>query len=137
MNARIAPIETYYAGHRFRSRLEARWAVFFDHLGIRWEYEPEGFQTSAGPYLPDFRIELFFPVASSDKVTWTWFEVKPDEAPDEPRHAAFIAAGNFLTVARGMPRSYSDQYERDYLVTHDPPNSNYPASRNGKRRVGF
>jgi hypothetical protein len=50
-------IETIYAGHRFRSRLEARWAVVFDTLGIRWEYEPEGFETSAGRYLPDFRFE--------------------------------------------------------------------------------
>lgn len=52
----IAAIETRYAGCRFRSRLEARWAVFFDHLGIRWEYEPKGFVTDAGPYLPDFRL---------------------------------------------------------------------------------
>ena len=37
------PVETLYAGHRFRSRLEARWAVFFDCLGIVWEYEPEGY----------------------------------------------------------------------------------------------
>jgi hypothetical protein len=50
-------IETIYAGHRFRSRLEARWAVVFDTLGIRWEYEPEGFETSAGRYLPDFRFD--------------------------------------------------------------------------------
>jgi hypothetical protein len=27
-------IETRYAGCLFRSRLEARWAVLFDHLGI-------------------------------------------------------------------------------------------------------
>ncbi|GIH51929.1 hypothetical protein SAMN05421833_108209 [Microbispora rosea] len=52
----ITAIETRYAGCRFRSRLEARWAVFFDHQGIRWEYEPKGFMTAAGPYLPDFRI---------------------------------------------------------------------------------
>jgi hypothetical protein len=26
----IQAIETVYRGHRFRSRLEARWAVFFD-----------------------------------------------------------------------------------------------------------
>ena len=26
-----------------RSRLEARWAVFFDTAGIAWQYEPEGF----------------------------------------------------------------------------------------------
>lgn len=26
----IKAIDTYYKGYRFRSRLEARWAVFFD-----------------------------------------------------------------------------------------------------------
>ena len=39
----MRPIETKYKGCRFRSRLEARWAVFFDALGIKWWYEPEGF----------------------------------------------------------------------------------------------
>jgi hypothetical protein len=52
------PIETLYAGYRFRSRLEARWAVFFDTLGIRWEYEPEGFVLGGRPYLPDFLLHL-------------------------------------------------------------------------------
>ena len=28
----IKPIETKYNGYRFRSRLEARWAVFFDMI---------------------------------------------------------------------------------------------------------
>lgn len=50
----IKAIETRYAGCRFRSRLEARWAVFFDSLGIEWEYEPEGFELPSGWYLPDF-----------------------------------------------------------------------------------
>jgi hypothetical protein len=35
-------IETLYRGYRFRSRTEARWAVFFDKLGLRWDYEEEG-----------------------------------------------------------------------------------------------
>lgn len=39
----MRPIETKYKGCRFRSRLEARWAVFFDALEIKWWYEPEGF----------------------------------------------------------------------------------------------
>src|SRR5262245_20844714 len=53
----IQAIETHYAGCRFRSRLEARWAVFFDYLGIRWEYEPEGFEVENGKrYLPDFYL---------------------------------------------------------------------------------
>jgi hypothetical protein len=51
-------IETEYAGYRFRSRLEARWAVFFDHADIAWDYEPQGYEvvTPIGRvnYLPDF-----------------------------------------------------------------------------------
>src|SRR5690625_2304014 len=51
----IKPIETRYKGYRFRSRLEARWAVFFDALGIEWQYEPEGYVLEDGTwYLPDF-----------------------------------------------------------------------------------
>lgn len=55
----IKAIETRYAGCRFRSRLEARWAVFFDALGISWEYEPQGYDLGdAGPYLPDFFLRI-------------------------------------------------------------------------------
>lgn len=39
----IQAIQTVYNGYKFRSRLEARWAVFFDHMGIKYQYEPEGF----------------------------------------------------------------------------------------------
>lgn len=56
MTVTIKAIETEYAGCRFRSRLEARWAVVFDHLGIRWEYEPEGLELDGVRYLPDFRL---------------------------------------------------------------------------------
>lgn len=53
----IKPIETIYKGYRFRSRLEARWAVLLDALGAQWEYEPEGFDLGKGlKYLPDFRV---------------------------------------------------------------------------------
>ena len=53
-------IETKYNGFLFRSRLEARWAVFFDSLGIEWSYEPEGFEFKDGTrYLPDFYLPQF------------------------------------------------------------------------------
>lgn len=56
-------IETVYNGYRFRSRLEARWAVFFDAAGIRYQYEAEGFEVEGcdGPirYLPDFYLPDF------------------------------------------------------------------------------
>jgi hypothetical protein len=51
---------TYYKGITFRSRLEARWAIIFDELGIAWEYEPEAlsldFCGSTIDYLPDFYL---------------------------------------------------------------------------------
>jgi hypothetical protein len=54
---KIPAIETAYKGYRFRSRLEAKWAVFFDALGLKWEYEPEGYVLPNGEwYLPDFHL---------------------------------------------------------------------------------
>lgn len=53
----IKAIETRYNGYRFRSRLEARWAVFFDKCNIRYEYESEGYELPNGEkYLPDFYL---------------------------------------------------------------------------------
>lgn len=43
---------TVYAGVEFRSRLEARWAAFFDQLGVRWTYEP----FDGNGYIPDFLL---------------------------------------------------------------------------------
>jgi hypothetical protein len=57
--ADIKPIETYYNGYRFRSRLEARWAVFFDEIGIKYEYELEGLEMNGVKYLPDFYLPEF------------------------------------------------------------------------------
>lgn len=54
----MKPIETIYKGYRFRSRLEARWAVFFDTLGVKWDYELEGFELPSGRYLPDFLLHF-------------------------------------------------------------------------------
>lgn len=79
----IKPIETRWNGYRFRSRLEARWAVFFDALGLSWEYEPEGFDLSeAGRYLPDFRV-------ATPQGGFCWYEVKPRGVTADPKVAAF------------------------------------------------
>lgn len=51
----IKSIPTEYSGYLFRSRLEARWAFYFDRSSIAWDYEPEGFRIdSKTKYLPDF-----------------------------------------------------------------------------------
>ncbi len=59
--------------YRFRSPLEARWAVFFDTLNIDWRYEAEGFEfPEKTRYLPDFWIPcpLYF-----DANSGYWFEI--------------------------------------------------------------
>lgn len=72
----IKAIETEYNGYKFRSRLEARWAVFFDALGVEYQYEPEGYEywgTEEGKtrWLPDFRLpkegNLLVEVKGSDE----------------------------------------------------------------------
>ena len=56
-------IKTTYNDITYRSRLEAKYAVFFTLLGIEFEYEPEGYEFDNGQmYLPDFylpRLKLF------------------------------------------------------------------------------
>ena len=52
----IQAINTEFDGRHFRSRLEARWAVFFKAMGIECAYEPEGYVVRGTPYLPDFYI---------------------------------------------------------------------------------
>jgi len=66
MSKEIKAIETQYNGYRFRSRLEARWAVFFSAVGLDYQYEVEGFEMGDVRYLPDFYIP------SIDR----WFEIK-------------------------------------------------------------
>lgn len=48
----IAAIPTLYRGRQYRSRLEARWAAFFDLLGWQHEYEP----FDLGKWSPDFLL---------------------------------------------------------------------------------
>lgn len=103
----IKAIETEYAGCRFRSRLEARWAVFFDHMGINWEYEYEGYEvgypTYGGKYyLPDFYLPE----------TQTWVEVKGSaEAFD------FQLLANAVDWGMGLPGTYeSEDTQRGLLL---------------------
>lgn len=55
----IKAIETQYRGYRFRSRLEARWAVFFDAMGVEWEYEKEGYDLESAWLSYNAEVEHF------------------------------------------------------------------------------
>jgi hypothetical protein len=110
-------IETKYGGALFRSRHEARWAVFFDHLGLRWDYEPEryGFATTRGTYLPDFylpEIGLFV-------------EVKPGLAGDVDPHGVWrweqFAADLATNRASGRAAMFCDMIPDPTRVTPTGP----------------
>jgi hypothetical protein len=75
----IKAIDTKYGNHFFRSRLEARWAVYFDNLSVKWVYEPEGYELPSGRYLPDFWLPDH----------GFYAEVKPEEVKD-PRWKEFV-----------------------------------------------
>lgn len=50
-------MEVSYSGRIFRSRLEARWAVFLDLLQVNWDYEASFYQVGEELfYLPDFYL---------------------------------------------------------------------------------
>lgn len=119
----IAPIQTTYKGYRFRSRLEARWAVFFDALGVPWEYEPEGFVLPSGAhYLPDFRVML-------DGHPY-WFEIKPGDEAENAKFTEFMHAspqGYVGAVLNDIPDpvlvqdSFGNEYYPDRSRNPDRP----------------
>jgi hypothetical protein len=92
----IKPIETVYKGYKFRSRLEARWAVFFDAMGIEWEYEPEGFELSDGTrYLPDFYLK--------NVEYGIYAEVKPDDGDFTKSYRFCFDSGESIWLLEGIP----------------------------------
>ncbi len=63
----IPAIPTDYRGTRFRSRLEAKWAAFFDRCNWQWGYEPQDFYG----YQPDFALWFRTPILVEVKpVLW-------------------------------------------------------------------
>jgi hypothetical protein len=107
--SRFQPIETYRAGCRFRSRLEARWSVFHDVLEVPWRYEHEPYRMPDGTgYLPDFWLP------SID----AWFEVKGDRYTDDEARKAWglaEATGKDVYIAFGDCRPDQDAWAGIHL----------------------
>lgn len=108
--AEIKAIETIYNGYRFRSRLEARWAVFMDYVGIEYQYEPEGFDLGDGYYyLPDFYLPN----------TNAWVEIKGTNLTTEDHEKLirfgeakcdFVNGGDKFRLLQGEVPNHLVQY---------------------------
>lgn len=66
MEYKINSKPTIYNGTKYRSRLEARWAAFFDLIGWKYQYEPYDFPG----WTPDFAV-----YGSENRILF--IEVKP------------------------------------------------------------
>jgi hypothetical protein len=88
--------------------LEARFAVFFDGLGIEWEYEVEGFVLDNGEwYLPDFLLPTFN--------GGMWVEVKPKAfTKEEKEKCRLLCIGTKKGVWLAAPRPDFICYEVYY-----------------------
>lgn len=106
-------LETKYRGIIFRSRIEARWAVFMDALDVKWDYEPEGYDLDGLLYLPDFWLP--------DQQCF--YEVKP-HAPtnDEVLKAIRLAEFTKHTVFI----SHEGVTQPDYGSGSDSPRAYFP-----------
>jgi hypothetical protein len=106
----VKAIETKWKGYRFRSRTEARWAVFLSALDVAFEYESEGVMLPSGPYLPDFRLRRF-PGTPALGCQDVWLEIKGTGPTHEERFRCAdlaVETGNIVLLAEGAP-DYAEQ----------------------------
>lgn len=109
----VKAIPTEFNEVKYKSRLEARWAVFFSTLGIDALYEYEGYQLPSGWYLSDFYIPSMN----------AWFEVKPTELTQSEKklcHELEEATGKkVIQLAGDIGYRNAESGERGYECSFD------------------
>jgi hypothetical protein len=116
----LEALETKYKDILFRSKLEARWAIYYDSLLIPWQYEPETYKLSGGIlYCPDFWLpeqkcyieikgeEGGFPTDNAIK--------KAEKLAEESKNKVYIFYGDIPDPAR----LYKNNSEESSLVFVD------------------
>lgn len=90
----IKAIPTTYRGRRYRSRLEAKWAAFFDLVGWQAEYEP----FDLGLWSPDFLLSGTW---KEGYVQQIMVEVKPIVDVDSETAEKMVKARSNLSTKDG------------------------------------
>jgi hypothetical protein len=109
-------IETKYKGIIFRSKTEARWALFMDIIGCKWIYEPEGYDLGDGIfYCPDFYLPQFD----------SFLEIKPITGGFESPTDRFVrVTRKTIYTMRGTPCHWDDRDPDDREVGMFMPSDN-------------
>lgn len=89
-------LPSIFRGVTYRSRVEARWAIFLHELGVKAQWEPDGFDLGGVPYMPDFYV-----------IAWDiYIEVKGAVPTGAERHKCQLlaeASGKPVLLAIGDP----------------------------------
>ena len=114
----LRAIQTSYKGCRFRSRAEARWAVFLDTLGVEWTYEVEGFDLDRLWYLPDFWLPKLNTWLEVKGVTPTALEIRKAQRLAESSHSkVLVLSGQPWIGEHNITLVSSDGYGvEDHLI---------------------
>lgn len=117
----IQALPATFRGIRFRSRTEARWAVFMTELGVEWHYEHEGFALPSGNYLPDFWLPHL----------QTFLEIKGDETTvqEAPLFELAHFAKKRVVLFVGTPQQYLagiPDYNQDIARAFFEKGNDYP-----------
>jgi hypothetical protein len=104
-------VGTTYCGTTFRSPLAARWAVFFDKMGIAWTYQHEGLVFDGEWVLPDFWLPDY----------GCFWEVRASQTFDEERFGAWAAIMHTpVIVSTRLPHYCSDLTPARLIVVGFP-----------------
>ena len=102
----IAAIPTLYRGRMYRSRLEARWAAFFDRLGWTYEYEP----FDLGKWSPDFLLtdlDVLVEVKPNRKAHWD---------QETANKMAAAAAGRWMLLTLVAPELHGIAVDCGWII---------------------
>lgn len=120
----IPAIETWYRNFHFRSKTEAQWAIFFDLMQIKWEYEPENMKLSNGEcYLPDFYLpDIDTYVEIKHKGEFDVWSIDSSESFRKYRYAIYdiTDAGHLFLLLMGRPwEIFSGVFSKEHGYYHE------------------
>lgn len=132
MEKQIKSIPTKYKNYKFRSRTEARYAIYFDALGVKWDYELEGYELPSGKlYLPDFYFKDYD----------VFGEIKPSNFESDPKHSEFVlSSGKSLLIFTGPPSDAQADFlwkEGSYPFACKTDGRAFPGEITGKKGLGI
>lgn len=101
----VKSIPTTWNGVRFRSRLEARWAMFLEEQCLAWNYEPESYELPDGSwYVPDFWLPDLD----------CWLEVKgPGISGTDKTYALSLSTRHPAVVGQAPAAGFTDWFLMD------------------------